>query len=54
MFCVWVYWTTDHLKGTKQGISAAMGPGTAEMLNCMQTHTSYLLGICHAVKGMGV
>jgi hypothetical protein len=54
MCCVWVYWTTDHCKGIKQGISAAVEPGTAEMLNCMQTQTSYELGICRAVKGMDV
>jgi len=29
MCCVWVYWTTDHLRGTKQGISAAV-----ETRNC--------------------
>lgn len=33
MCCVWVYWKTDHLRGNKQGISAAVEPGTAEMLN---------------------
>jgi len=54
MCCVWVCWTTDHLKGTKQGISTTLEPGTAEMLNCMKTHTSYRLDICHVVKGMGV
>lgn len=49
MCCVWVYWTTAHLKGTKEGNSAAVEQATAEMLNCMQTHTIYQLGICHAV-----